>query len=98
VNRFRLTPPAERDLESIADFTVSRWGRAQAIKYVAALQARFQWLADNPLLGRDRSEVVEGYRSFRQGSHLIFYKVTGDEIVILGVPHASMDIEGYFGE
>jgi toxin ParE1/3/4 len=98
VSRFRLTAPAEKDLETITAFTVSRWGEAQAIKYIAALQARFQWLAENPFLGRPREEVAAGYRSFQQGSHLIFYKIGDGQIEIIGVPHASMDIETYFGE
>lgn len=98
MSRFRLTRLAEQDLETIAEFTASRWSDAQAIKYVAALQARFQWLAENPLLGRSRDDVAEGYRSFPQGSHLIFYIVVDDRIVIIGVPHASMDIEAHFDE
>jgi plasmid stabilization system protein ParE len=34
---------------------------------------RFDWLCKNPGAGRLRTEIGEGYRSYRQGSHLIFY-------------------------
>ncbi|MGD9814261.1 MAG: type II toxin-antitoxin system RelE/ParE family toxin [Hyphomonadaceae bacterium] len=71
--RFRVTARAQADLDDIADYSLRTWGRAQAARYLQALEARFQWLADNPQLGRARDEVAQGYRSFRQGSHIVFY-------------------------
>lgn len=98
MNRFRLTPRASRDLDEIADYSLAQWGEKQTERYLASFEERFRWLADNPLLGRARDDIVEGYRSFQQGSHLIFYLIAGDEIHIIGVPHASMDVDAYFDE
>lgn len=92
---FRLTPRALADLDAIADYTLEKWGAAQMESYLRALDDRFQRLADNPMLGRERNNVGRGYRSFRQGAHLIFYLVLENEIQIIGVPHASMDIDAY---
>lgn len=96
MSSFRLTPRALQDLDSIADFTLSRWGERQAEKYVSALHQCFQSPADHPLAGRVRDDIATGYRSYRQGSHLIFYIAEGDEIAIIGIPHGAMDIEAYF--
>jgi len=96
VRVYRLTPRALEDLDAIADYTQEKWGSGQMAAYLTELHNRFQWLADNPNLGRDRGNVQSGYRSFKQGMHLVFYTVRGNEIQIIGVPHVSMDIDAYY--
>jgi toxin ParE1/3/4 len=96
LNKFRLTPRALADLDSIADYTLARWGERQTEKYLSEMDARFAWLSENPGAGRVRDEIGEGYRSFRQGSHLIFYVVDGGIVAIIGIPHGAMDIDAYF--
>jgi toxin ParE1/3/4 len=89
---FRLTPRAVADLDVIAVYTQKRWGAAQMVDYLRALNRRFEWLADHPLAGRERGDVHPGYRSFREGSHLVFYIVSDEHVDIIGIPHQSMDI------
>jgi toxin ParE1/3/4 len=96
VSGYRLTPRALADLDSIADFTLATWGERKLRNYLSDLERRFQWLADNPMLGRARDDIAVGYRCFPQGAHLIFYIAQADEIHIIGVPHASMDIDTFF--
>lgn len=67
------------------------WGSDQLGPYLRALNARFEWLAEQPLAGRERDDVHPGYRSFPEGSHVIFYLVVDDGIDIIGIPHKSMD-------
>ena len=40
-----------------------------------------------------RTDVSDGYRCLPEGKHLIFYRVDNDVVYILGVPHASMDLD-----
>jgi len=89
---FRLTPRAAADLDAIADYTLERWGPQQLGIYLRQLNARFEWLAENPHAGRERDDVHVGYQSFPQGSHVIFYIVNGHYVDILGIPHKSMDM------
>ena len=91
--KFKLSPAARADLKNIGQHTKEKWGINQRNRYLAGLDDRFQWLADNPMLGRSRDEVKEGYRSFNEGSHAIFYRVAGSDIEIVGIPHQSMDVE-----
>lgn len=44
-------------------------------------------------MGAARPDVADGYRCLPEGKHLIFYRIDGDMVRILGVPHASMDID-----
>ncbi len=95
-NSFRLTPRAAADLDAIADYTVETWGLAQLETYLMGFNNRFQWLADNPLAGRERNDVHPGYRSYPEGSHVIFYIINDDQVDIIGMPHKSMDASTFF--
>ncbi len=93
VARYRLTPRALSDLDAIADYSLDRWGPHQTEDYLRQLADRFQWLADNPSVGRPRDDVADEYRSFPEGKHVIFYLVMPEEeIAIIGVLHAAMDV------
>ncbi|HED18381.1 MAG TPA: type II toxin-antitoxin system RelE/ParE family toxin, partial [Gammaproteobacteria bacterium] len=72
------------------------WGAEQADKYIRSLLSRFTWLSENPQLGKQRAEIKPGYYCFPEGMHLIFYKITPDEIEIIGIPHQSMDFIAHF--
>jgi toxin ParE1/3/4 len=98
MKRYILSPEAKTDIVNIRKYTIQKWGKAQADKYTLELRERMRWLADNPILGRARDEIKEGYRSFKEGSHVIFYRVAEGTIEIIGIPHQNMDIEQNLGE
>ncbi len=90
--RFALSGKAKSDLQEIARYTQRHWGRKQRIKYLAMLDACFRELATNPNSGKDCSEIRLGYRGYPVGSHLVFYRQTGDRIDIIRILHQSMEI------
>ena len=94
---FRLTPRAFEDLKNIGRYTLRQWGRAQRDSYLRQLDARFAWLAQNPMLGRARDEIAPGYRSYTHEAHAIFYLIRDGGIDIIGVPHQAMDVAANFG-
>jgi len=94
----RLTPRAVQELDDIADYSLAEWGEAQTRQYMGALDARFEWLARSPRRGRSAEAVSPGLCRYRQGAHLIFYREIEGGIEIIGVPHASMDMDAYFDE
>lgn len=91
-----FTEQAEKDLETIIDFTVQRWGATQSHNYIDDLEALAQILADNPLLGTECQELSQGLRSFPYQSHLLFYVLQKDGITIVRVLHKSVDVVKYF--
>lgn len=95
-NAFRLTPRAAADIDAIADYTIETFGLEQLETYLKGLNRRFQWLADNPLAGRERNDIHPGYRSYPEGGHLIFYIVNDHQVEIIGIPHKSMDVGACF--
>ena len=93
---FRVTPRAQDDLKNIGRYTERQWGKRQRNTYLKALEKRFCWLTENPQLGKHRTDVAEGYYSFPQGEHVVFYLIGDEDIYIIGIPHKEMDIIAYF--
>jgi toxin ParE1/3/4 len=94
---YRIRSLAQDDLEFIWLYTCEVWSVTQADSYLDAIIQRFDWLAENPTLGKARDDVKLGYFCFPEGMHLIFYVLNGqglknDQIEIIGVPHQRMDI------
>lgn len=94
--RIVLSPQAERDLEEICEYTRLSWGDKRTDIYMRKVEEAFFKLLDNPELGRERSAVKAGYRSMVIEKHVLFYRLEGEEIRILGIPHGRMDIYNYF--
>ncbi len=94
----RITPRARDDLKNIGRYTERTWGKAQRNRYLKSIEARFQWLAESPLLGKHRTDIFEGYYSFPEGQHVIFYLIGSNAIDIIGIPHKEMDTISYFLE
>jgi toxin ParE1/3/4 len=78
-------------LRAIAGYTLKTWGRKQRNGYLRALDRRFRWLAEHPHLGKPRPDIKQGYHSYPQGVHVIYYLVRGGGIDIIGVLHSRMD-------
>jgi toxin ParE1/3/4 len=96
MHSFRITLRARDDIKSIGRYTEQHWGKTQRNIYLRDLESRFVWLANNPLLGKKRSDIAEGYYSFPQGEHVIFYLIGQQGIEIIGIPHKEMDVISYF--
>ncbi|HJM51105.1 MAG TPA: type II toxin-antitoxin system RelE/ParE family toxin [Alphaproteobacteria bacterium] len=92
-NEYVLTKPARADLKRIGQYTAEKWGIDQEKKYLTQLFERFDALAENPHLGRERPEIKPGYRSIVEGRHVIFYRVRGAKVEILNVLHGQMDLK-----
>lgn len=96
MSRSRITPRARDDLKNIGRYTQQQWGKTQRNAYLKDLEQRFRWIAENPQPGTHRSEVTEGYHSFPQGEHVIFYLIGHDGIIVIGIAHKAMDSLSYF--
>jgi len=84
--RVVFTPKAVADLASIATYSLREWGEVQARNYIAGLELACGTLGDHFALGRD----VDGFRRWRYERHLIYYRVSGDELLIVRILHEKM--------
>lgn len=90
---FKVTPAARNDILNIGRYTQNEWGKQQRQKYLAGLNIRFKFLAENPLLSRERVDLTPPVHIHRHEKHLIVYLVEPSHILIVRVLHESMDIE-----
>lgn len=87
----RFTNEAENDVLDIHDYTIETFGLNQWVLYEQGLKAVFENLRTNPLLGTDRSSVKRNVRRILFGSHVIYYRLDLDEIVVMRILHQRQD-------
>lgn len=87
---YRLAPEAQSDLIKIRQYTLQQWGMAQSRKYLSGLGEIMRLLAETPSLGKLRPEVGADVLSFPHASHVIYYVVHEQQVVIFGVLHKRM--------
>lgn len=88
---YRLTPAAERDLESIWVYTFRQWGAVRANKYVESLTEAFTKLAHLPEIAPTCDHIRPGYRRYGVGRHILYFRTTSYGIAIVRILHDRMD-------
>jgi toxin ParE1/3/4 len=92
MNRFVHSEAAKNDLQEIYDFGISKFGHSQATNYLEGLQEYFEALTKNPDMGKPRDEIKIGLYSLPHVSHVIFYRILPDRILIFRVLHGRSDM------
>ena len=94
---FTLTKRALIDLVEIGTYTQKHWGWEQRNNYLTMLDGCFQQLAADPLIGKNCSEIRDGYRKINAGSHVIYYRQKhSGKVEIVRILHGRMDIDSKF--
>ncbi len=88
-----LTPRAQKDLDEIWDYTLSRWGLDQAERYVRGIGDAIRSVAEDPRRGRPCNEIRPGYRKYSIGSHVLFYRARPTGVEIVRILHQRMDYD-----
>lgn len=89
---------AENDLIEIYRYGFLHHGERQAELYQQSLKEKCQFLADNPLLYRERKEFTPPVRIHHHKKHLIIYTVETDHILIVRIRHDRMELSGYLDQ
>jgi len=88
---FILSPQAEADMEEIGRYTQEHWDIRQRNEYLGKIDSRFQWITENLKLGKSRDEIKEGYFSYDESSHVIYYRINKNRVQIIRILHKSME-------
>jgi toxin ParE1/3/4 len=88
---YRLSIAAEADVEALYQFSQMLFGQRQTDVYMEGLGRAFENLAQTPRIGRSAEDLKPELFRFRYQSHMIFYTIDPDRIVIQRVLHARMD-------
>ena len=92
MSQFYLTPNAKKSLRNIGIHTKNNWGSDQYKKYLKSFYDCFGKLVQSPLVGKKRDEIHKNLRSYNNGKHVIFYMIKNNDIIILDILHARMDV------
>ncbi|NJL61281.1 MAG: type II toxin-antitoxin system RelE/ParE family toxin [Methylacidiphilales bacterium] len=95
---FRLTEPAIRDIEEIADYIAKQSGLEKSELFLSKLDAKFVKIAQFPNLGRQRDEILPGIRSLSVDSYLILYMPIGQDVEIFRVISGYRDLTALFSD
>lgn len=69
----------------------------EADRWLDGLDDKLRLWATQPLMGRDRPELLPGLRSLPFGRYVVFYMPVADGLDILRVLHSSRDLEPGLG-
>ncbi len=86
-----VSDEARSDLVDIAQWSLDHWGEARGRAYMADLDKAFERVVTYPRLGKSLEMLRPGYRSARQGRHVIFYRLELGSVVIIRVLHDRME-------
>ena len=68
----------------------------QAKVYADRLYKGFKLLLENPLLGRQRDDIIPGYRIWSIEKHFAIYRLEHKQISVIRVLHVNRDIVNQF--
>jgi toxin ParE1/3/4 len=88
-----LSPRAQLDLDDIWDYSLNRWGAARAERYVRDLVQALEMIAIDRQRGRLCDDIRAGYFKYAAVSHVIFYRIAGDQIDVVRILHGRMDFK-----
>jgi toxin ParE1/3/4 len=66
-------------------------------RLVIDLKRVMHLIAENPGMGRLRTDLQKGLRSFPHGHYTIFWRLNGPDVEIVRVLHQRQDVEREFG-
>ena len=90
MTHYRLTPDAKSDLIAIRRYTPEQWGKAQSQKYLSELKQTIRLLSKTPSLGKSRLDVGKNVLSFPYVSHVIYFIIHEQQLIVFGVLHKRM--------
>lgn len=93
--KYKISDRAKKDLTEIWLYTVKKWSRQQADRYVQGILDAFSEIALFPdVSGHSYDHVRMGYRKYPIGRHVIFYQIQTTGVVLISrILHEKMDYD-----
>lgn len=87
-----LSAKAKADLDGIRDYTIDTWDIEQAKNYISEPLQVIERVARSPKHGAPCEHLGAGTRKVRSNSHLIYYRMVDDDLIVRRILHESMNI------
>ena len=89
--RVKYSAAARKDIAAIKNWTLQKFGAAQAKDYVRQIERSMLLIAENPGLAKDASEIGPGICRTLAGSHIAYFRIAQESINVVRVLHGRMD-------
>ncbi len=89
----RISAPAKKDLQLIAEYTEREWGENQKKNYLAYFNDFFRKSTSIGNIGSPHDVIVKGLFCFNIKKHTVYYRESNNEFTIIRVLHVRMDME-----
>ena len=96
--KVHLTRRALFEIEEIDLYSIDKWGDNVATQYLADLYAGAARLGENPNLLKEQPETSLRLRFYRVREHVLVCDVIGDDIFVLALRAAVMDLPNRIAE
>ena len=93
---YKLSGAAAQDIDEILDRSIADFGPIQTERYFRSPNRCLDLFGENPQMGTTADEVRLGFRRFAHQAHVIFYRPTGNGILIVRILHKRMDVSQRF--
>lgn len=80
---YKLSNAAERDIESIYEYSLLEFGEAVGNEYIDGLFIRLGLLAANPSWGNDYSHIAARLMRYEHKSHSIYYQLQSSSQILI---------------
>lgn len=88
----KLTDRAHYDLQEIESYSLQRWGRKTANRYLEDIQTALSLLQEKPDLLRHDSNISTPFKLYRVREHFMICTEREGVLVILTIKHGQMDL------
>jgi toxin ParE1/3/4 len=93
--RLVISDEAVADLVDIWTY-IAEGSSERADSFVDKIYDTCTSLTENPMMGRDRGELVEGIRSLPVGRYLIFYRLVDRTLQVVRILSGYRDLDAMF--
>jgi len=94
----KLTDRAHYDLQEIENYSVQRWGRKTADRYLEDIQTALSLLQETPDLLRRKSDISSHFKFYRVREHFLVCTKLKNVLLVLTIKHGQMDLPHRIGE
>lgn len=97
--KYKISQRALQDLNDIWLYTYANWSIIQADRYYNLILDEIELLSQEIYNGKSRDYIKKGYRSISIKSHIVFYKISDNNVLeVVKILHKMVDIETKLNE
>lgn len=88
----KLTDRAHYDLQEIEEYSIQRWGKKTANRYLEDIQTGLSLLQEKPDLLRQKPHVSPNFKFYRVREHFLVCVELKEFLLVLTIKHGQMDL------